>query len=277
MPTTELFGGDAPATIFHLGDQTLALPAFSVREMIAMPSVTPVPRTPPWVRGAFNLRGRLIPVVDLRVKLGMCPLKDEVEDLIQLLGDREQEHLDWLEELEASVREGREFRLATDPTKCKFGRWQASFQTNNPLLQQLLTRFTEPHEQIHAIAVEVGHLTTRNDKEAALALIEQARTGLLDEMVRLFERTRLMLRETTREIAIVLEHDGVEFAISIDTVDGVERLTSESIEDLPDMLGGLDQDLFVGAARRGRDGSIVLLLDLAALLPAGVDKVAQSA
>ncbi|MDQ7006044.1 MAG: chemotaxis protein CheW [Acidobacteriota bacterium] len=272
-----LFGGDSPATIFHIGDRSLALPAFSVREMIAMPPVTPVPRTPPWVRGAFNLRGRLIPVVDLRVKLGMRPLEEELNDLVQLLGERQKDHLNWLEELEASVREGREFRLATDPTKCKFGRWLAGFHTNNPLLQQLLGRFSEPHQGIHAIAIEVGHLITRNDNEAALKTINNARHGLLDEMIRLFERTRTMLRETTREIAIVLEHDDVEFAISIDTVDGVEHLAAKTIEELPNMLGGLDEDVFAGAARRERDGSVVLLLDLGALLPTITEKMAQSA
>jgi len=33
--------------------------------------VTPIPNTPPWVRGVMNLRGTIVPVIDLRLRLGM--------------------------------------------------------------------------------------------------------------------------------------------------------------------------------------------------------------
>jgi len=42
-----------------------------VREIIAMQDVTPLPRMPEYIEGVINLRGRIIPIVDLRLKLGM--------------------------------------------------------------------------------------------------------------------------------------------------------------------------------------------------------------
>jgi len=46
-----------------------------VKEIIGMMPITTVPRTPPFVKGVINLRGKVIPVVDLRLKFGM----EEVE------------------------------------------------------------------------------------------------------------------------------------------------------------------------------------------------------
>jgi purine-binding chemotaxis protein CheW len=42
-----------------------------VKEIIGMMPVTPVPRTPGYIKGVLNLRGKVIPVVDLRLKFGM--------------------------------------------------------------------------------------------------------------------------------------------------------------------------------------------------------------
>lgn len=56
---------------FKLGDENYALPILTVREIIGLMEVTRVPRTAEYVRGVINLRGRVIPVVDLRVKFGM--------------------------------------------------------------------------------------------------------------------------------------------------------------------------------------------------------------
>lgn len=56
---------------FFLGDEEYGLEILKVQEIIGMLPVTRVPRTAPYVRGVINLRGRVIPIVDLRVKFGM--------------------------------------------------------------------------------------------------------------------------------------------------------------------------------------------------------------
>lgn len=53
---------------FKLGDESYGLDILRVQEIIGMMPVTRVPRTPAFVRGVINLRGRVIPVVDLRLK-----------------------------------------------------------------------------------------------------------------------------------------------------------------------------------------------------------------
>lgn len=59
---------------FYLGTEEYGLPILVVREIIGMLAITMVPGTPPWMRGVINLRGKIIPVCDLRVKFGMSPV-----------------------------------------------------------------------------------------------------------------------------------------------------------------------------------------------------------
>jgi purine-binding chemotaxis protein CheW len=59
-------------TFLVAGDE-YAVGILRVREIIQYPTVTRVPRTPAWVRGAINLRGTVVPVVDLAVKFGLPP------------------------------------------------------------------------------------------------------------------------------------------------------------------------------------------------------------
>ena len=61
---------------FRLGDQEYGLSLLRVREIIALMDITPVPLVPAHVRGIMNLRGKVIPVIDLRRALGMAPSVD---------------------------------------------------------------------------------------------------------------------------------------------------------------------------------------------------------
>lgn len=61
---------------FKLGKEEYGLELVRVREIIALMDITPVPLAPDYVRGVMNLRGRVIPVVDLRRKFGMAPTED---------------------------------------------------------------------------------------------------------------------------------------------------------------------------------------------------------
>ena len=56
---------------FYIGEETYGLEILKVQEIIAMQEISKVPRTPEHVKGVFNLRGKVIPVVDLRLKFGM--------------------------------------------------------------------------------------------------------------------------------------------------------------------------------------------------------------
>lgn len=70
---------------FALGDESFALPILRVREIIGITDITAVPRMPPHVRGVLNLRGKVIPVIDLRRRLGFEPAPDHKRTCIVIV------------------------------------------------------------------------------------------------------------------------------------------------------------------------------------------------
>ena len=67
---------------FKLGDEIFALDVAKVREVLDFTSVTRVPRTPAFMRGVINLRGSVVPVVDLRLTFGMTSTQKTVNTCI---------------------------------------------------------------------------------------------------------------------------------------------------------------------------------------------------
>jgi purine-binding chemotaxis protein CheW len=56
---------------FYLGKEDYGIEVMKVREIIGVQDITAVPHTPAYVKGVINLRGKVIPVLDLRLKLGL--------------------------------------------------------------------------------------------------------------------------------------------------------------------------------------------------------------
>ena len=63
---------------FALGNEEYSVPVLKVREIIKIMDITAVPQVPDYVKGVVNLRGKVIPVVDLRLKFGF-PAQDYTE------------------------------------------------------------------------------------------------------------------------------------------------------------------------------------------------------
>lgn len=61
---------------FELGSDGYGVPLASVREIVALMPITALPLAPDYVRGVINLRGHVIPVVDLRRRFRMAPTED---------------------------------------------------------------------------------------------------------------------------------------------------------------------------------------------------------
>jgi purine-binding chemotaxis protein CheW len=58
---------------FQLANEEFGIRVLKVREIMGLQDITAVPQTPAHVKGVINLRGKVIPVIDLRLKFGMPP------------------------------------------------------------------------------------------------------------------------------------------------------------------------------------------------------------
>ena len=64
---------------FSLGDELFGVEVTRTREILSLTPVTSVPQTPDYLLGVINLRGQVVPVVDMRLKLGL-PAGEDTED-----------------------------------------------------------------------------------------------------------------------------------------------------------------------------------------------------
>jgi purine-binding chemotaxis protein CheW len=62
---------DIPLVVFRLGEESFGMRLHEVREIIMVGQITPVPRAPSFVEGVLNLRGEVMPVLDLRTRFGL--------------------------------------------------------------------------------------------------------------------------------------------------------------------------------------------------------------
>ncbi len=75
---------------FELNDEEFGIDILMVQEIIRMLQITKVPNSPDFVDGVINIRGRIIPVVDLRWKLGMLRKDHDKNTRIVVVEDRGQ-------------------------------------------------------------------------------------------------------------------------------------------------------------------------------------------
>ncbi len=70
---------------FRLAQETFAVDVAKVREILDFVAITKVPQTPEFMRGVINLRGSVVPVVDMKLKFGMEPTEKTVNTCIIVL------------------------------------------------------------------------------------------------------------------------------------------------------------------------------------------------
>jgi purine-binding chemotaxis protein CheW len=66
--------------VFTLGMQRYGIPLSEVERVVRMVEVTPLPDTPPFIRGVINVKGEIMPVIDLRRRFGLPERATQLQD-----------------------------------------------------------------------------------------------------------------------------------------------------------------------------------------------------
>jgi purine-binding chemotaxis protein CheW len=261
--------------LFELQGQTYGFDVNHVREIVSLQklAVHQLPGAGRFVEGVVMLRNRGIEVIEMRSAFGLPSLRKETEAILTQLGERERDHLRWLEELEACVYDHREFKLATDPHKCKFGQWYDAVMTNAQELQKLtnndlatvdmLMKLDQPHKQIHGIAHQVhDHLAAGREMEAR-QLVENSRNTTLASLRNLFSKCCEQIEVVRRGLLFVLVVEDDMFGVLVDRVSEAVRFSDKEMHDMEhDMLG---KGLLCGVTEWGDKGAMVQLLNVSAI------------
>jgi purine-binding chemotaxis protein CheW len=113
---------------FRLGDELFALNVKQVREVLDMIPITKVPRSPDFMRGVINVRGSVVPVVDMRLKFGMSQIESSLDTRIVVMEVSLDEEMTVLGALADSVHEVVELEPANIERPPRIGnRWRTEF------------------------------------------------------------------------------------------------------------------------------------------------------
>ena len=261
--------------VFELCEQAYGFNLDQVREIVSLRNlrIHRMPQTPVAVEGVVLLRDQPIEVIDVRSTLGLCSLRKETDGITNMLQEREADHCRWIEELEACVQEHRQFRLATDPHKCKFGQWYDKLSshprgfsqlTNSDLaLNSLFAQLNQPHQRIHAIAQQVLSHATAGRSSEARQIIDETRDTELRALRQLFSKCREQIEIVRRGLLLVLTAEDGLFGGLVDRVAEVVNFSQDAIR--PIEWTNREQDLLVGVVQWGEAGRMVQLLNVAAL------------
>lgn len=173
--------------------------------------------------GVIKYQGHVVPVLDFAHRLGISSGTDVKNTLLAELMAREQDHVEWLNALERSIKTDEAFTKAVNPNECTFGRWYNQFETRDDTLRDLLRLFDEPHRKIHSLAEELLRLSSQDQKQKALEILNHQRITTLSKLRGLFARAREQVKSAMRPILLYVTRDGLtpRYALLIDEVNDV--------------------------------------------------------
>jgi purine-binding chemotaxis protein CheW len=255
--------------LFKLNNNLYGFPIELVREMVVLQEIAKIPNTPEYFLGVTTLRDSTLPVMDLRIRLGLESLGQSRINLVETLKARKQDHIAWLQELRASVSEKRKFLKATDPHKCEFGKWYDSYTTEDLELSALLKKFDEPHRAIHGIAVKVKELEHSGKIDMAEQIMLQTEKKELKTMLELFDSLIAILVRDVQHIMIIVELHGSTCGMTVDEIDSVLTLEPEDVNPSPEFSQGKTEEIISGIATPKGSDKMVLLFEPDRLLSVG--------
>ena len=229
-----------------------------------MGSIQSLPAKAKGLVGMVEFQGNAVPVLDFANMLGFASGIENSNSLIQLLADKEKDHIDWVEALEDSLVNGTPFIKAKDPHKCAFGQWYDHFKSRDETLMEVLAEFNKPHQQIHALADKLLDMKQYNQGEKALKLLHYERNITLKRLIKRFEQARTHLKESTRQVLLYVTEDGSTptIALRIDDINDVIDFKAEqfkSMDRINTLLTGEASELVIAYLKQSGQADCLLV------------------
>ena len=231
-------GSEIAVFAFWMDDVCYAVPLNAILAVNPIPKdLTKLPMADRAVAGGVRYRGQTTTIVDFSGLLQVSSDSDAKLALVDELVAREKDHVQWIDALEISIREGTTFDKARDPHQCAFGRWYDNYTTRDKELRDTLDKFDEPHKRIHSLADKLLSLRDGGRVDQALEILETERNTTLREMRRLFRRVRQQLQTMARRVLLFLTEDGENptLALVLDEIADVCRYEAHQLQQLDAM------------------------------------------
>ncbi len=185
------------------------------------------------------------PIFDLGMVLNNQSTSDINSALSELLVKKENEHIEWLNDLESSLASGAPFSKSTDPDKSSLGSWYKNLQTDNDDLKNILNKFEKPIHTLHVIANELLEQQKNQPNNTVIAIFKEKKRQILNQLIRLFESAREQIILDYKPIIIFTTKDGLTpyIGLLVDKVEDNINVNKEDIKPLEQLTSvGFDID-----------------------------------
>ncbi len=258
---------------FWNGDSMFAVEVSSILSTQQyMQDERPLPVSGKGLKGAVMYRNEPTPIFDFAKSMGLASPFEENHKLIEMLVEREKDHIDWINSLEDSIVNGVPFEKATEPHKCAFGKWYDKFKSRDEELMRVMKKFEAPHKHIHSLAQSLLGLRDKGETKKALSILSEERLITLAHLVRTFEETRKHIVESERPVVMFVTKDGIKplLGLVINEISDVHVIEPEDIMPMQETsIGAVISSDRVGPMVKGfikKDDLECLLLEPVRLL-----------
>jgi chemotaxis signal transduction protein len=221
-------------------------------------SIQKVPVEERGLKGVIKYQGIVVPVLDFAHRVGVTSGIDSKLAVIDELRHYEQEHIDWMNALEAVITSGGEFKYSTELKNCKFSQWRKQFHTRDETLIDMLALFDVNQQALYETAERLLTLRDSGNTDEAIELLHRERGATIQRMKTLFSRVIEHLQAAMRQVLLFVTDDGKtpRFALLIDEINDV--VTYDASEFQASNAGALAQLSQIGKVLDGiytRDNS----------------------
>lgn len=235
-----------------------------------MSHIQSVPAKAQGLVGMVEFQDNAVPVLDFANVLNFPSGDENNKQLIDLLNDKEKDHVDWVSALEDSLVNDTPFTKAKDPHRCAFGQWYDSFKSRDETLMEILSEFDQPHKQIHALADTLLTMKQAGELDKALETLRFERNVTLKRLLKRFEQARTHLTESTRQVLLYITDDGTTpiVALRIDDINDVVDFKPEQfkpMDKINNILSGSAAQVVIAYLKQ-RDDADCLLVEASNLI-----------
>lgn len=253
----------AQVVSFTLGEEEFAFPMERVREILRVQRPSEVPNAPAHFLGMLTVRGVILPVIDLRVLLGLRALAAEVQSRA---ADARQRYTRWLAALAQHVDD----RAAPNPGVAgaeALRAWIAGFNTSSQALMETLSAMRVANDKALR---GWQQLRARADAAATRHCLEREVNPFAREVLQRFEALEAQVAENIREDQrlVVVQAAGALLALVVDKVREVLSVPSGLVDPPPRLGADVDRGEIRGVARLQDGKRLIMLLDADHLVPA---------
>lgn len=211
----------------------------------------------------ITFQNKAIPLYDFCNLTGSTSAVSNGHKLIEIFNGREQDHVEWMQALEDSIKEGVPFTKTTDPNKCAFGVWYNKFKSEDEDLNEVMVKFDEPHKHIHGLAKELLDIR-QVDEERALTLFKRESANAFAQLRKLFDNARERVTASIRPIIVFVEQgNGKTTALRLDNIKDIESYSKSDFsrdESTEGMLKKKTEDFKIeGYLRNGDKAPFILV------------------